>query len=202
MKHLFALLAVVFLSACAGSARDSVPLAVYDFGMPVARLPGVGPGLALDVKSAHAADSTRIEYRLAYEDPLKLRHYAASQWAASPVLLLEQHLRQQMGLVGATSNTAVDCLLRIDLQAFSQIFDTPQLSRGLVQGSATLLDARRRQIGERLFAIEQPAPGNDARGGVSALVAASGMLAQQLHSWLDGLEKSGSLKTCRSLVAG
>jgi len=192
----------LLLAACSTGGRNGSASAVYDFGMPAARIAGDGQWsrLALDVKAPHWLDSPAIDYRLSYEDPLKLREYSGSRWAGAPAQLIAQRLRQQLGVNGATSNTAVDCLLRFDLQEFSQVFDTEQGSRGVLHGNLGLFDARRQQLAGRRIAIERPAPASDARGGVGALVAASDELGNQIAAWLAELEQGGRLKTCRVIT--
>lgn len=203
MSRFFVLLAATLLSACSVGARNTPPTVVYDFGLPAARqvADGTWSRLALEVRSPAWFESLNIDYRLAYDDPLKQREYAGSRWAGAPGVLLAQRLRQQLGAVNATGNTATDCLLRVDLQEFSQIFDTPQKSRALLQGNINLIDARRHLLAERAFIIEKPATTADANGGVNALVAASSDLGQQLTDWLGQLEKNGNLKNCRALPA-
>lgn len=203
MNRLVALLVALLLAACAGGGRNTQAPIVYDFGVPAARLAGddAWSKLALEIKAPNWFDSPNIAYRLAYEDPLKLRDYPGSRWAGTPAQLLAQRLRQQLGVAGATSNTAADCLLRVDLQEFSQIFDAPQQSRAALHASLTLLDGRRRLVVERVLAIERPAASADAHGGVVALVAASDELGRQMAGWLRGLEQSGVLKICRAGAA-
>jgi cholesterol transport system auxiliary component len=203
MKRFSILLASLLLCACFGGANNSVPLAVYDFGMPVSRLSSdnAWSKMALEIKAPHWFDSVNVQYRLAYEDPLKLRNYGGSRWAGSPAELLGQRLRQQLGVAGATGNSAVDCLLRLDLQEFSQVFDAPQSSRAVVHGSVSVFDAKRRIVAARQFAVEQPAVSGDARGGVAALVNAGDELGQQLAGWLSELDKSGGFNACRASAA-
>lgn len=179
----------VLLAACANGARNGAPAAVYDFGMPAARLAddGAWSRMAVEIKAPYWFDSLSIEYRLNYDDPLKLREYGGSRWAGAPALLLGQRLRQQLGTHGATSDTAVDCLLRFEVQEFSQVFDTPQQSRGVLHGNLTLLDGKRRPLAGRQIAIERASPSPDARGGVGALLAASDELGRQIAGWLDSL---------------
>ncbi|HCZ15881.1 MAG TPA: hypothetical protein DHV85_15095 [Candidatus Accumulibacter sp.] len=203
MKKLSMLLVLGLLAACAGGPRSSPPSEVYDFGLPVQRLIADGrwSKLALEIRAPYWFDSLSIEYRLLYDDPLKLRGYAGSRWAGAPALLLAQRLRQQLGVVGSSGHTAVTCLLRLDLQEFAQSFDTPQSSRGVLQGTASVLDGRHRVVAERAFAIEQAAASADARGGVRALVSASEELGRQIAAWLNELEKSGTLKSCLTIAA-
>ncbi|WP_300455597.1 ABC-type transport auxiliary lipoprotein family protein [Accumulibacter sp.] len=194
------LLAACLLGACAGGTRYPPPV-VYDFGMPAQRLTEGGhwSTLALEIKAPRWFDSPAIEYRLLYDNPLLLHGYAGSRWAGAPAQLLAQRLRQQLALVGGGGQSSVSCLIRFELQEFSQVFDTPQRSRSLLQGQASLLDmAQSRRVDERRFAVEQPADSADARGGVHALVLASDQLGRQLAAWLNDLEKRGRLKGCRS----
>jgi len=199
MKRVVIVLLAALLGACVGSVRNGPTAAVYDFGSPATRLVADGKWsrLALDVKSPPWFDSLYIDYRLAYDDPLKQREYSGSRWAGAPDALLAQRLLQQLGIVNASGNTAVDCLLRVELLAFSQIFDSPQQSRGVLQASVSLIDPKRQVIAERQMIIEKPAATPDAHGGVMALVSASGELSQQLASWLADLDKNDTLKSCR-----
>ena len=144
------LLAALLLSACVGGAGNSVPSVTYDFGLPVARLAvgGTWPGLSLEVRSPSWFDSTNVDYRLAYADPLTRRQYVGSRWAGAPAQLIAQRLRQQLGVVSATANSATDCLIRVELQEFSQVFDSPQSSRGVLTASVSLIDGKRRVVAE------------------------------------------------------
>ena len=101
-----------------------------------------------------------------------------------------------------SGNTLSDCLLRVELQEFSQVFDSPQRSRGVLQGSVSLIDVKRQLVAERQLAIEKPAATADAQGGIDALVAASSELGQKIADWLAGLEKASALKSCRPQATG
>jgi cholesterol transport system auxiliary component len=202
MKRLsvFSLVAALFLvagllSACGSAPRSTVT--VYDFGLPAARLAGADgwSRLALDIKAPAGFDALNVDYRLAYDDPLKQRDYASSRWAANPSVLLAQLLRQQLG-TSANGGAAVDCLLKIELQAFSQVFVSPQQSHALLQANVSLVH-KRQLLAERLFVIEQAAASADANGGVRALVAAGSGLGQQLSAWLTTLDKDARLKACQ-----
>lgn len=199
MNRCLVLFAALLLSACVGGAGNSVPSVTYDFGLPVPRLASGGgrPGLALEVRSPSWFDSTNIDYRLAYADPLTRRQYIGSRWAGAPAQLIAQRLRQQLGVVSTTANSATDCLIRVELQEFSQVFDSPQSSRGVLTASVSLIDGKRRVVAERLADIEKPAVSADASGGVQALVAASTEFGRFLSDWLFDLEKNGGLKSCR-----
>lgn len=200
MNSFASLLATSLLVACSGGLRSPQPADSYDFGPPPARLTEASrwSGVALEIRMPYWFDALTIEYRLLYDDPLKLRSYAASRWAAAPGQLLAQRLRQQLGLTSASGRNAHACLLRIELQELSQLFATAQQSSALLQGQATLLDTRQRIIAEKVLAVEQPATSADARGGVNAMAAASTELGRELLAWLNDIEKRGRLKDCRA----
>ena len=193
------LLAASLLGGCAISPGNGRSLAVYDFGLPSARNGGEGewPRIALEVVAPPWFDALNVDYRLAYDDPLKQREYSGSRWAGAPGVLLAQRLRQRLGMATSSGNAAASCLLRFELQEFSQVFDAPTQSRGVLQGTASLIDARKQRIAGRDFLIEQPAASQDARGGVDALVAAGSTLSSQLADWLGALDKSKAMAPCQ-----
>jgi cholesterol transport system auxiliary component len=193
MTRILIVLVLVLLGGCASGARNAPSAVIYDFGLPAARLDGGWPGLALEVSSPPWFESLNVDYRLAYDDPLKLRDYSGSRWAGAPGVLLAQRLAQQLGTGGGTSAA---CQLRVEVQEFSQLFVSPQQSRGVLQGSVRLIDAKRQLLAERQFAIEKPAARPDAQGGVNALVAAGNEFGVQLADWLAGLETAR--RRCRS----
>ena len=193
------LLAALLLGGCAVSPENGRSMAVYDFGLPAARAGGEGewPRIALEVVAPPWFDALNVDYRLAYDDPLKQREYAGSRWAGAPGVLLAQRLRQRLGMASSSGNAAANCLLRFELQEFSQVFDAPTQSRGVLQGTASLIDARKQRIAGKDFLIEKPAASQDARGGVDALVAAGSELASQLGAWLGALEKGKGMELCQ-----
>lgn len=192
---LFPLLLGLALAGCvsAGKRGATAALAVYDLGAPPAREAADDrPQLALEVRAPSWLDSSGIEYRLAYAEPGRLRAYAQARWAGPPAMLVQQRLLQQLGLVPA----GAECLLRIDIDEFSQIFDTPQNSRGTLRVRLSLLDHSRNVVAERAAAIDQPAPSPDSRGGVAALTAAVAKLGDEVDAWRGELAAAGRLKAC------
>ena len=200
MKKLVIVLLCLFQVACVGSIRGGTPAVVYDFGLPAKALGSAGDWsrLALEVKSPPWFDSLYINYRLAYDDPLKQREYAGSRWAGTPDVLVAQSLRQQLGFAGPERSATVDCQLRVDLLAFTQVFDAPDRSHGLLQAQLSLTDRKRQLLVGKRVAIERPAPTPDAHGGVVALVAASESLGRQTADWLVESLAAGRLSSCRS----
>jgi cholesterol transport system auxiliary component len=197
----FSVFPLLLLGGCAGIVRNKIPATIYDFGQPVPvgikniesdKLAG---RLTLDVRAAPWLDGPGIDYRLAYGDPLERSQYADSRWAAPPALLLAARLRRQTGLA-AVDSIASDCVLRVELQEFSQVFTAPLISRGVLQGQVSLIDGKRRLIAGRAIGVERPAREPNAASGVQALVEASDELGRQLANWLNQLGQEGRLKAC------
>jgi cholesterol transport system auxiliary component len=177
---------------------------LYDFGP--ASLPATAPAKALPALALATLDnagqpdgSTAVHYRLAYADARELRPYQQARWSQPPIQLMRQrlqaHLGQQravIGTLGAQASVRVDgqppALLRVELEEFSQVFDSPERSVGLVRLRATL--TRPGSLGEsllaqRLFEAQAPAPSPDATGGTRALAQGADQVAAALAQWLE-----------------
>jgi len=156
----------------------------------------IGARISLEVWAAPWLETTHIDFRLDYDDPLKRRQYADSRWAASPRTMVAQQLRRQLGFVDVNGGVAVDCLLRVELHEFSHVFGSVQESRGVLQGQFNLIDGKRRTVAVRPVSIEVVAAAENAQGGVWALVQSSREMGQELSTWLEQLERNGGLKSC------
>ena len=188
----------LFLSACVGGLRQATPVTVYDFGLASGQSMTEGiAGVALEVRSPPWFDSLGVDYRLAYDDQLRPREYANARWAANPGVLLARRLVQQFGASGVVGDVAAACLLRIDLQEFSQVFDSPTASRGVIQARLALVDGKRRTLVERPVTVAVVAKTPDARGGVGALVLAVHDFQQVVGAWLAESRVGGAGLTCR-----
>lgn len=193
-----ALLAACVVLALAGCALPSPPVrpAVYDFG-PGAReivAPAPAAPLALaPIQAPPALDGTAMLYRLAYVDAQHLQPYALARWSMPPAQLVHQRLREVLGREGAVlgpGDPGAGRELRIELEEFSQLFDSPQASVGLLRLRATLIDTQAmppRLLAQRGLVVQRPAPQADAAGGVRALAAAADEAALELAQWLRPL---------------
>jgi cholesterol transport system auxiliary component len=130
-------------------------------------------------------------YRFAYADSGQPRVYGLSRWAAPPAELIGARLRSRLarivepGLASSRDGVAGEHVVRIELEEFSQVFDTPSSSRGVLRARATLIGgARRTTIAQRAFAFERPAPAADAAGGAAALAATGNDLVEAVVEWL------------------
>ena len=81
-------------------------------------------------------------------------------------------------------------LLRIELEEFSQLFESPTASTGLLRLRATAVQPSaqgERLMGQRSFIVQRPAPSADAAGGVRALTAATDAAVEEIDQWLQKL---------------
>ena len=193
------LLAACF-SGCALVDKPSRPM-VYDFGpgapgAPVAKAADSLGVLALsEVEADSALDDKAVLYRLVYTDAQQLLPYAQARWSMAPAQLVRQRLREVLGLRrtvlspgdGNLTGSKPVMVLRVQLEEFSQLFDAPGQSSGLVRLRATLVQGSPggdRLLGQRSFAVQRPAPTPDARGGVRALTAATDTAVEEIEQWL------------------
>jgi cholesterol transport system auxiliary component len=148
-----------------------------------------------EVEAPPALDSAAVLYRLAYSDVQQLRPYSQARWSMPPAQLVRQLLRESLSLKRAVVNPgegSVPLALRVELQEFSQIFETAQKSSGLVRLRATLIESRDgadRLIAQQVFVAQRPAASADAPGGVRALQAATETAVEQIGAWLQQLPK-------------
>jgi cholesterol transport system auxiliary component len=175
----------------------------------------MAPLVLFDTQTTPSLEGNAMLYRLAYADAQQLKPYALARWSMPPAQLISQRLRQHLGLQRAVvapgellpasaprfaaSATAVPVSapspslaapllnLRLVLEEFSQVFDSPADSHGLLRVRATLTQrasGSETLLAQRSFVVQQPAPSPDAVGAVRALTAASDQLALQLEAWL------------------
>lgn len=197
------------LSACS-PLQPQARATVYDFGPGAVSMAATTrtaplPTLVLaDVEANAAFDSTAVLYRLAYGDAQQLRPYAQTRWSMAPAQLLRQRLREHLGLGRAVLNASQGLLvpksaliLHLDLDEFSQLFETAERSSGLVRLRATLGqtgEGAERLVAQRGFVVRRPAGSADAAGGVRALTEASDALIEEIEQWLQQVEQAQGLK--------
>jgi cholesterol transport system auxiliary component len=195
--------ALGLLAGCGALQAPPRPL-VYDFGPgPVApssdtRTANLAPLALASVQAASALDGTAVLYRLAYSDSQQLRPYAMARWSMPPAELLRQRLREQLGQRRAVLNpldgvasTTPTLSLRVELDEFSQLFETPDKSAGLVRLSATLahMDAAgEKLLAQRSFVVQRPSASADAAGGVKALTAAADAAIAEMETWVQQMQ--------------
>jgi len=189
------LAALVLLAGCA-TQRPAETAKVYDFGPPPVQTAATGelPSLAtvalFEPQVSPALEGNTVLYRLAYADAQQLKPYALARWSMPPAQLFSQRLRQQLAerrAVVAPGEAAAQFNLRLVLEEFSQVFDSPAQSHGLLRLRATLsrrIAGSETLLAQRSFVVQQPAPTSDAPGAVRALTVASDQAIGQVSAWL------------------
>lgn len=194
------LLFVTCFSGCALLDKPSRPM-VYDFGpgVPGARdakgADSLGVLALAEVEVDSALDDKAVLYRLVYSDAQQLLPYAQARWSMAPAQLVRQRLREVLALRrtvvsagdGNLTGSKPVMVLRVQLEEFSQLFDAPGHSTGLVRLRATLVQGSLggdRLLGQRSFVVQRAAPTPDARGGVRALAAATNTAVEEIEQWL------------------
>ena len=202
-RALFCLL-IASLSACTVMKPGPRPN-VYDFGpgavAPLAADAPKLPAMALaPVEAPAALDGLSVMYRLAYSDAQQLRPYAHVRWSMPPAELLHQRLGEQLGqrraVVGSRSGVVLPAplmTLHVELDEFSQLFDSPNSSSALLRLRATLGQAGPRAgtqelVAQRSFVVQRPARTPDAAGGVQALTEAADAAILEIDAWVEQVQ--------------
>ena len=202
IRRAFTLATLFVLAGCSVLPDKPVREVTYDLGPNVVPdAPGTPPGTPLvlpDLEVSGALESTALLYRLGYADAFQLRPYAYARWSAPPGQLLRQRLRDHLGRERPILDSAAAAslarrggltppVLRVELEEFSQMFDSQAASQGTVRLRCTLLEnsaAGERLVAQRTFTVQRPAPTADAAGGVRALSAATDGVAGEIAAWL------------------
>lgn len=182
-----------------GSMQPSARPLVYDFGPGSVAAPATAannastataqPAIVLhEVEGGASLETTALLYRLGYADAQALRPYAQARWSMAPAQLMRQRLREVLGQsrnVLAPVDAQPGSLpgVRIEMEEFSQWFDSPQASSALVRVRATLVQPGK-PAQQTTLLVKQPAPTPDAAGGARALAQATDAIAAQLDQWL------------------
>ncbi len=200
--------AALLLGACSALPDKPMRAALYDFGPgPLTALPATRqaplPTLALGSigTPGGALDNQSVLYRLAYDDAQQLRPYSQARWSMPPAQLLRQRLRDTLGRTRSVLNAGegpalnrsaslgtLPRVLQLELDEFSQVFESPASSVGLIRLRATLVESLpsgEKLLAQRSFTVQRPAPSADAPGGVRALTAASDAVIEEMSVWLQ-----------------
>jgi cholesterol transport system auxiliary component len=180
--------AAVLLAACS-TPQPPTPKSVFDFGPSLSATASTASptrtiALALPETEAGAGlDSPALLYRLQYADAQQLRPYAQARWSVPPAQLVRARLRDALLAHGAVlSGEGAAWVLRTELDEFSQLFDQPSSSQGIVRLRASLFQGNQ-LIAQTTVLARAAAPTQDAAGGVRALTAATDDAVRQLSAW-------------------
>jgi cholesterol transport system auxiliary component len=167
------------------------------------------PIIVAEMESNPALDSTAILYRLAYDNAQQLHPYAQARWSVLPAQLLRQRLRDQLGqrhtLISPadtrlpspanpapTPATSPPLTLRLELEEFSQLFESPDKSVGLLRLRVTATQSRvggEKWLAQRHIIVQRPAPSANAPGGVQALTQATDAAVLEIDAWLQDVAR-------------
>ncbi len=201
LKRTLALLALAGGAALGGCAGAPPLTTLYDFGPPPAAAPATAaatsaaaPLAALVVADATGPawlDSPRMHYRLLYADARQSRPYAHNRWNSPPLQLLSARLKSRIAQSGVKVLSTTDAaagvgLLRVEVDDFSQNFDSQSASSGLLTLRASLFRGHR-LVDQRTFTRASAAASADAPGGARALAAAADAVAADIIAWLATL---------------
>ncbi len=178
-----------FLIACA-TPQPPAPKAVYDFGAvlvaPQASSSARTAAIALpEIEASASLDSPALLYRLQYSNAQQLLPYAGARWSSAPAQLVRARVRDALALQGPVLSTdgIAAFVLRIELDEFSHVFESPEKSFGLVRLRASLLK-NDQLVAQKSLLANAPAASQDAAGGVKALTVAIDDAVRQLVAWL------------------
>ncbi len=195
-RQLFTVLAFsssVLLAAC---ATDRQSVALFDLGTLRAESPisagGPLPAISIaEIKAPTWLDSQAMFYRFKYANDLQPRPYTESKWTMAPAKLFQLRLKSRLsqagGVVVPASDGAVNLpILRIDVDDFSQGFDSAGVSSGNIALRASIFDGRILRA-QKMFVKQIPAASADAQGGAAALAVASDAIINEMALWLATL---------------
>ncbi|TFY96618.1 ABC-type transport auxiliary lipoprotein family protein [Ramlibacter humi] len=200
-----AALALAALAGCANLIDKPQRPALFDMGpLPhlTTRVERPAPYFALvlpEIEASGALEGSAVLYRLGYTDDYQLRAYSQSRWSAPPPQLVRQRLRQQLGRERPVLNLDESAtlvrddsrplyILRMELEEFAHVFDSPDRSRGVLRLRATLFRSTasgEQLLDQRSIAVQGNAPTPDASGGVRALTEATDAAAADIGQWLQ-----------------
>lgn len=196
VKPMGLLLVLMLLLAGCTTPRPEAVVKIYDFGPAPVQIaatearPGLAAVALFEPQVGPALEGSAVLYRLAYADAQQLKPYALTRWSMPPAQLISQRLRQQLGeqrAVVAPGEAVAQFNVRLVLEEFSQVFDSPAQSHGLLRLRATLsqrIAGSEAVLAQRSFVVQQPAPTPDAQGAVRALTSASDQAVGQVSAWL------------------
>lgn len=192
MRHWIPLLALLTLAACGVNPPSSEPRTYLLEA--VGRSPATAAGdrvlLITRPRAEPGYDSDGIAYT---ETPLALNYYTKSRWADAPARMLGPLLVETLerggafrAVVIAPSSVAADLQLDVTLLRLQQSF-LHHPSRVELALRVRLIDTSdNRVLASRTFETTEPAPSEDAYGGVQAANIALERMLSELAAFVAG----------------
>lgn len=200
MKKSVFIFGLLLLTGCTVIPRPDPSTVTYNFTVltPSAEQPEqqhVKNGKKILIPQATAPlwlDNPAIHYRLAYHNAAQSYTYANSRWSSPPAFLLTQQIKQKIAagthhlVIKDSSVATADYELHIEIEEFSQIFDTLTNSYVAIRFRASLVNNAHRLVGQKIFNTTHATATADAAGAVSSFTVASNQLINELIEWLNG----------------
>ena len=140
-------------------------------------------------RSIASLASTQFYY---LKEPSSINAYLYSKWSDTPSSMIDRAMTSSLQnehlfetLLPPTSSAAADLVLESDLNAFYHRFHNNANSEGFIDITYRLINPKTKAtIASKRFTLIEPAPSQDAKGGVIALNNATHTLSLQCVSWL------------------
>lgn len=168
--------------------------------------------LLQDSSTTHASDQTSYTLKLSntkapyslssksllyLKDPQEIGTYLYSQWNDAPSALIDSYIATSLGesqlftnLLPKSSTLQSDLLLESSLSSFYHRIHENKTSDGYIDITYMLIDQKtKKMVANKRFVITAPAQSLDAKGGVTALNAATHELSIQSIAWLTMIMK-------------
>lgn len=192
---------LIAVAGCLSPRGDAPPIHTYQLTLDAwsgetRPLDAAGPVLLVSQPQSHPGYETP---RMIYlKRPYELEFFAVNQWADAPARLFAPLLIQALGQTGPWRAviflpSSVRGDYRLDSSGFAvqqEFFQPPSRVRVLLR--AQFVDLKEsRVLSTRTFEAEEPAPSEDAYGGVVAANKATAAILTQLTSWLHDCLRGG-----------
>ncbi|BBG65619.1 probable lipoprotein [Hydrogenimonas sp.] len=196
------LIVSAFLLISAGCSIKKVPPTDYYYisqktpGITLSEAKGTMDSLRVTFTyPSRVSESSSIYY---LDRNFRQQPYAYSRWYDTPDTMFEGKLIRALeesgiaeSVTGGTTAADTQMVLEIGILEFVHDFSGEGASRGRVAVLVSLIRNRdSKTVCSRLFEEVEPAPSEDAKGGVAALNIASDKVVKEIVEWLE---------SCRSL---
>lgn len=141
----------------------------------------------MDTSAPAAMSSQDMRYRLVYAQSQQPKAYSQARWTMAPPQLVHQRLRQALaegGWLLAAGHASTTPVLQVEVDAFEQVFDSPDTSHAHVQWQVSLRQGAH-TVAQTILRAQAPAASPDATGGAQALAVATQQATAQLLAWLN-----------------
>jgi len=200
MNRFKLILGILFVTGCSITPQTHTEIVTYNFATYIpgnidhatqASINNSKKILVAPIAAPSWLDSHDMHYRLAYHNPRRSYTYAHSRWSSSPAFLLAQQIKQKITdytphlVITDNSTVVADNKLFIELEEFSQVFDSEHDSHIMIRYRANLVNNAHQLIAQRVFNTLETSSTADARGAADAFSTANNRLLDDLIQWLQ-----------------